>query len=107
MKNRILLKATLLLAALCGSALLASAVDSKAELRPVAVEAEGAGAEELAAANWTHVGCIQLGTKCYDVFQDTQGALWVCKECFTTNNPNPNKCRRLTTWEIQNSRWCV
>ena len=62
---------------------------------------------ELAAAHWTHVGCIQLGSNCYDVFEDQRGDWWVCQECFTTQNPNTKKCRRLTPWEIMNSLWCV
>lgn len=62
---------------------------------------------DLAAANWTFVGCIQLGSTCYDVFEDNKGDWWVCQECFTTQNPSPKKCRRLTPWEIINSLWCV
>ena len=108
MKNRIL-KVILLLSALSGSALLASAIESKQQTEPaVEVQVDDAnGGEEWAAANWVHVGCIQLGSNCYDVFQDPQGDLWVCKACFTTNNPNPGKCRRLTPWEIQNALWCA
>lgn len=108
MKNRVVLKVTLLLAALGGSALIASAVEAKQAPQPVvAVQLdESSGGQQWAASNWTFYGCIQLGTQCYDVFQDAQGDLWVCKACGTTNNPTPGKCRRLTAYEIQNSRWC-
>lgn len=109
MKKRIALKVTLLLTVLGGSALLAPAVDSKRQTEPV-VEVQlddVSDGEQWAAANWIHWGCIQLGSQCYDVFQDPQGALWVCKACFTTQNPNPGKCRRLTPWEIQNALWCA
>lgn len=61
---------------------------------------------ELAAANWTFVGCIQLSQTCYDVYDDGSGALWVCKACGTTKNPGPGRCRRLTAYEIANSLWC-
>ena len=60
----------------------------------------------LAAANWTFTGCIQLGSTCYDVYSDQNGALWVCRACGTTNHPGPGKCRKLTPYEIANSRWC-
>jgi hypothetical protein len=60
-----------------------------------------------AAANWTHWGCISLGGNCYDVFRDTKGNLWVCLACFTTLNPGPGKCRKLTPYEIANARWCA
>lgn len=77
----------------------------------VAPDAELAGLEEedaaAAAANWTHYGCISLGGNCYDVFQDSKGNLWVCQECFTTQNPNPKKCRKLTPSEIANALWCA
>ena len=108
MKNRVVLKVTLVLAALSGSALIASGIDSKQEARPVVqVQVDDvSGGEQWAASNWNFYGCIQLGTQCYDVFQDPQGDLWVCKACGTTNNPSPGKCRRLTAWEIQNSLWC-
>lgn len=66
----------------------------------------GAAVEELAVANWMHVGCISLGGTCYDVFQDNSGALWVCKQCNQTGNPSPGKCRRLTQYEINNNPWC-
>jgi hypothetical protein len=62
---------------------------------------------DLAAANWNHYGCIQLGSSCLDVFQDPKGNLWVCQACFTTQNPNPGKCRRLTASEIANALWCA
>ena len=61
---------------------------------------------ELAAANWTFVGCIQLGQTCYDVYDDGSGTLWVCKACGTTKNPGPGRCRKLTAYEIANSLWC-
>jgi len=61
----------------------------------------------LAAANWTHYGCIQLGNDCLDVFLDNKGNLWVCQECFTTQNPGPGKCRKLTALEIANALWCA
>ena len=56
---------------------------------------------------WTHVGCIQLGADCFDVFEDKRGNLWVCEECFTTQNPNPGKCRRLTPVEIATAVFCA
>lgn len=62
---------------------------------------------EVAVASWLHVGCIQLGNDCRDVFQDQNGNLWVCKECFTTGNPSPGKCRRLTAYEIATALWCA
>jgi len=61
----------------------------------------------IAAANWTHYGCISLGGNCYDVFQDPNGNLWVCKACSTTKNPGPGKCRRLTAYEIEHALWCA
>jgi len=69
---------------------------------------DGLADAELAAAavNWTFYGCIELGQTCYDVFQDSGGTLWVCKACGTTGNPSPGKCRKLTAYEIANSRWC-
>ena len=70
---------------------------------PVAAESS---VEQLAAANWLFVGCISLNSVCYDVFQDNAGALWVCKECGQTKNPGPNKCRRLSQYEIDHSLWC-
>ena len=74
----------------------------------LAAATDPAYAEELAlaAANWTFYGCIQLGSTCYDVFSDQNGALWVCRACGTTNHPGPGKCRRLTAYEIANSPWC-
>ena len=74
-------------------------------LRAAPVVEESSG-EELAVANWTHVGCISLNGTCYDVFQDNAGSLWVCKECGQTNHPGPGKCRRLTQYEINNNPWC-
>ena len=71
-----------------------------------AAEAE-AQAPALAAPSWTHVGCIQLGSECLDVFADKKGTLWVCDECFTTQNPSPGKCRKLTNDEIANAAWCA
>ena len=60
---------------------------------------------DLAAQNWTWYGCISFGSNCYDVYQDSKGALWVCLACGTTNNPNPGKCRKLTSYEIANALW--
>ena len=61
----------------------------------------------MLAPAWTHVGCIQLGSTCYDVFADNNGALWVCDECFTTRKPSRGKCRRLTNEEIGGAPWCA
>ena len=74
----------------------------------VAAATDPAYAEELAlaAANWTFVGCIQLGSTCYDVFSEPNGTLWVCRACGTTNRPGPGKCRKLTPYEIATSFWC-
>src|SRR5262245_42790938 len=65
MKNRVVMKVTLLLTALSGSALIASAVDSRQETRPtVEVQADDvSGGEQWAASNWTFYGCIQLGDR--------------------------------------------
>ena len=65
------------------------------------------GPTETAKPGWTHVGCIQLGSECFDVFEDKKGDLWVCDECFTTQNPNPGKCRRLTDSELEGAVWCA
>ena len=75
----------------------------------LAAATDPAYAEELllAASNWTWYGCIQLGSTCYDVYSDAGGTLWVCKACGTTGNPSPGKCRKLTPYEIANSRWCA
>lgn len=62
---------------------------------------------DMAAATWTHYGCIQLGSDCLDVFRDSKGRLWVCLACGTTQNPNPGSCRRLTAAEIANALWCA
>ena len=59
------------------------------------------------AMGWTHAGCIQRGTRCYDVFDDGTGTLWICKACFTTKNPNTGKCRKLSAWELANALWCA
>src|SRR5688572_1492780 len=59
----------------------------------------------VAAANWTWYGCISRSGNCYDVYQDSKGALWVCLACGTTGNPGPGKCRKLTAYEIANALW--
>jgi hypothetical protein len=84
--------------------LLATSIGSAGRI--CAGDASEAGVEELAAANWMHVGCISLGGVCYDVFQDNSGDLWVCKRCNQTGNPSPGKCRRLSQYEIDNNPWC-
>jgi len=90
------------------AAILFSGASATEAPQPVEVQSEaGAEIDELSAANWTHAGCIQLGSNCYDVFRDAKGNLWVCEECFTTQNPNPGKCRKLTPQEIQNALWCA
>ena len=61
----------------------------------------------VAAANWTWYGCISRGGNCYDVYQDSKGALWVCLACGTTNSPGPGKCRKLTAYEIAHALWCA
>ena len=80
-------------------------------IEPDAVEPAEADLEEpfadgMMPPNWTHSGCISLNGQCYDVYSDGEGSLWVCKACGTTRNPGPNKCRKLTQWELQNARWC-
>ena len=84
--------------------LLATSIGSMGRI--CADDEPGTAVEELAAANWMHVGCISLHGVCYDVFQDNSGSLWVCKQCSQTGNPSPGKCRRLTQYEIDNSLWC-
>ena len=87
--------------------LLATSVGSMGRLHAGPADTEpGAAVEELAAANWMHVGWISLSGKCYDVFQDNSGDLWVCKQCFQTGNPSPGKCRRLTQYELDHALWC-
>lgn len=87
--------------------LLATSIGSMGRLYAGPADDEaGAAVEELAAANWMHVGCISRNGVCYDVFQDNSGSLWVCKQCFQTGNPGPGKCRRLTQYEINNALWC-
>jgi len=91
------------------------ASDSRASSSSTGVPNDELGAvpNELALAglsvgpSWTHFGCIQLGSTCFDVFADKKGRLWVCDACFTTNNPSPGQCRRLTSEEIDNALWCA
>jgi len=59
------------------------------------------------ASNWTFLGCwTRSTTPCSDVFRDPQGQLWICKQCGTTGNPSPGKCRRTTQAELDSGRWC-
>lgn len=51
-----------------------------------------------AAPGWTFEGCFTFfpAGPCRDVFRDSNGVLWICGACGTTQNPGPGKCSRLT-----------
>lgn len=51
-----------------------------------------------AANGWTFEGCFTWfpAGPCRDVFRDSNGVLWICGACGTTNNPGPGKCSKLT-----------
>lgn len=58
-------------------------------------------------ADWAFAGCFSLtgSTPCYDVYTHN-GGYWMCKACGTTNQPNENKCRLLSAYQVANGRWC-
>lgn len=58
-------------------------------------------------ADWAFAGCFSLtgSTPCYDVYTHN-GGYWMCKACGTTNQPNENKCRLLSAYQLANGRWC-
>ena len=60
-----------------------------------------------APSSWTFQGCFSLtGTSpCYDVYTHN-GGYWMCSACGTTKRPNENSCRLLSTYQLQNGRWC-
>jgi hypothetical protein len=60
-------------------------------------------------ATWTLLGCWKSRpwlTTCLDVFRDDAGALYICKACGTTGNPNKGKCRQTTQSELDSGTWC-
>lgn len=60
-------------------------------------------------AGWTFLGCWKSRpwvTTCLDVFRDDTGALYICKACGTTGNPNKGKCRQTTQEELNGGTWC-
>ena len=60
-------------------------------------------------ASWTLLGCWKSRpwlTTCFDVFRDDTGALYICKACGTTGNPNKGKCRQTTQAELDAGTWC-
>lgn len=58
-------------------------------------------------ADWSFSGCFSLtgSTPCYDVYTHN-GGHWICSACGTTKRPSENKCRRLSSYELTNGRWC-
>ena len=59
------------------------------------------------ASGWSYAGCFSLNgsTPCYDVYTHN-GGYWMCSTCRTTNKPNENKCRLLSSYQLANGRWC-
>ena len=58
-------------------------------------------------SDWAFAGCFSLtgSTPCYDVYTHN-GGYWMCSACGTTKRPNENSCRLLSTYQLQNGRWC-
>jgi hypothetical protein len=52
----------------------------------------------------TFEGCFTFfpAGPCRDVFRDSSGTLWICKDCLTTKNP-PHGCSVLTG----SGFWCL
>jgi len=65
------------------------------------------GAQQAQSSDWVFEGCFQPPnqSQCYDVYRH-EGAYWICKACGTTNQPNENKCRPLTPYELAFGLWC-
>jgi hypothetical protein len=68
---------------------------------------ETPNASATAASDWTFQGCFSPtgSSPCYDVYTHN-GGYWMCSTCGTTKRPNENSCRPLTTYQLQNGRWC-
>lgn len=58
-------------------------------------------------SDWAFAGCFSTtgALPCYDVYTHN-GGHWICKACGTTNQPNENKCRLLSAYQLANGRWC-
>ena len=62
----------------------------------------------VAMANWTFSGCWSPNGNqpCYDIFTDSSGQHWKCKQCGQTGNPSPGKCTPISQAQLNNGRWC-
>ncbi len=58
-------------------------------------------------SGWSFAGCFSptRSLPCYDTYVHN-GTYWMCKECGTTKQPSENKCRQLSSWQLQNGAWC-
>jgi len=57
-------------------------------------------------SGWSYAGCFSLdGSQPYDVYVHN-GGYWMCSSCRTTNKPNENKCRLLSSYQLANGAWC-
>ena len=65
-------------------------------------------AKASAPANWTFEGCwspTAFGT-CRDIFRDSQGNYYICRDCGTTGNPTPGKCNPISQTTLASGFWC-
>jgi hypothetical protein len=43
---------------------------------------------------------------CYDVYRDSTGGYWICRQCGTTTKPGSGQCSRITLQTLNTGWWC-
>jgi ribosomal protein L40E len=68
----------------------------------------GTAAAPPAQANWVFEGCWTQWPSgpCRDVYRDSQGNYWICRDCGTTGSPSTSKCTRIGSSTLGTGYWC-
>lgn len=43
---------------------------------------------------------------CRAIYSDAQGVYWICGQCGSGGQPNPNGCQRISQRTLQYGYWC-
>jgi hypothetical protein len=81
--------------------------------QPASTSAASGGGATAAAkaapqANWVFEGCWTQwpAGPCRDVYRDSQGSYWICRDCGTTGSPSTSKCSRISSSTLATGYWC-
>jgi hypothetical protein len=59
-------------------------------------------------SGWVFEGCWSYtpAGPCKDIFRDSTGQHWICKNCGTTGTPNKGKCSKISQATLNTGYWC-